>query len=97
MHTPGDLSEGQTAIWGLESVLGVESLPVSSADAGIPGYRVWRQKVALGFLELGKRRFIANLAKISTVFENAISESLHFQSLKATENGGTPLCCGKGE
>jgi hypothetical protein len=32
------------------------------------------------------------LAMISTVFENAISESLHVQSLEATENGGTSLC-----
>jgi hypothetical protein len=35
---------------------------------------------------------MAILAMISTAFENAISESLHFQSLAATENGGTSVC-----
>jgi hypothetical protein len=40
---------------------------------------------------------MAILAMISTAFENAISESLHFHSLSATENGGTSVCRGKRE
>jgi hypothetical protein len=35
------------------------------------------------------------LAMISAAFENAISESLHFHSLSATENGCTSMCRGK--
>jgi hypothetical protein len=34
---------------------------------------------------------------ISTTFENAISEGLHFQRLAAAENGGTFLCRRKRE
>jgi hypothetical protein len=34
---------------------------------------------------------------ISTGFENAISESLDFQPLEATENRGTSMCRGKRE
>jgi hypothetical protein len=37
---------------------------------------------------------MALLAMISTAFENAISESLHFQPLEAPENGGTSMCRG---
>jgi hypothetical protein len=38
---------------------------------------------------------MAILTTISTALENAISESLHFQSLAATENEGTSVCHGK--
>jgi hypothetical protein len=40
---------------------------------------------------------MAILAMNSTAFENAISESVHFQSLEATENSGISLCRGKRE
>jgi hypothetical protein len=40
---------------------------------------------------------MAILAMISTAFENAISESLHFQRVAAAENGGTSMCRGKRE
>jgi hypothetical protein len=40
---------------------------------------------------------MAILAMISTAFENAISESLHFQRFAAAENGGTSVCRGKRE
>jgi len=38
---------------------------------------------------------LAILTKISTAFENSISEYLHFQSLCATENGGASCPAGK--
>jgi hypothetical protein len=34
-------------------------------------------------------------AMISTAFENAISENLHFPLAYAPENGGTSFCRGK--
>jgi len=37
---------------------------------------------------------LAILAKISTAFENAISECLHFQLPEATENGGASCPAG---
>jgi hypothetical protein len=40
---------------------------------------------------------MAILAMIGTAFEDAISESFHFQRLAAAENGGTSLCRGKRE
>jgi hypothetical protein len=40
---------------------------------------------------------LAILAKISTAFENAISECLHFQLLNAIENGGASCPAGIAE